>query len=198
MKNRKNSKEDVPKATIVAAQGGDRCAFDEIVQFYQKSLIDYVGFLAGSRHGNVDVEDIVVDTLVVGWHKLTDPNRSFDPDRGSLRAYLQTIALHLALRRWKKDARTPCAPALPAIAAEEDQADKAELRLRIDRLPLLQRAVVLLYLEEYSREAGAASLGITQASYRGLLARATARLKAGGHLEATADEIVPRPSKKRS
>lgn len=80
---------NVDPAVILAAQKGDREAFEEIVRFYQKVVLSVAFYITGSRD---DAEDICQDAFLKFYRYM----HSFLPHRGSLKSYLYRLVANAA------------------------------------------------------------------------------------------------------
>src|SRR5260221_11973156 len=87
---------------VLAAQAGDRMAFETLVGTYQRELLVHCYRMLGSLH---DAEDLVQETLLRAWEKratLTSP--------GSYHAWLYRIATNLCLNRLTRVPRRSLPP----------------------------------------------------------------------------------------
>jgi RNA polymerase sigma factor (sigma-70 family) len=113
-----------------------QAAFDQ----HKDAVYRFAWRMAGSP---VAAEDITQDVFV---GLLRHPDR-FDPDRGTLRAFLLGIARNLALKRWRADHRFEPLDD-EAVAAEPIDLDRGEIGDIVGRavraLRPLQREVVIL------------------------------------------------------
>lgn len=171
---------------------GDEAAFAELYRRWQGPLYRYALRMSGQMTLAEDVVHEVFMTLMRGaW--------GFEPERGSLAAYLYGIARHQTQRRLARER-----PYVELIEEEEKHPDAngagdplAELARheRIDRVraavlslpPLYREAVVLCDLQALSYEDAAQALDCAVGTVRSRLHRARRLLAAKLH----ADRLAP-------
>jgi RNA polymerase sigma-70 factor (ECF subfamily) len=113
--------------------------FQAVFDQHKDAVYRFAWRMAGSP---AVAEDITQDVFL-GFLRLPD---RFDPDRGTLRAFLLGIARNLALKHWRAEHRFE--PLDDETAAEPVDLDAGELGDMVGRavraLPLLQREALVL------------------------------------------------------
>jgi RNA polymerase sigma-70 factor, ECF subfamily len=159
---------DVPKAEpsdrqlAAAMAAGDAHALHALTLRYTRMLTALALRFCGEE---ADAEEIVADVLWQAWSEA----KSYDPDRGSVTAWLVTMARSRAIDRLRaKRARqappsrqTPSPPAVDP-AAEVDAAQQAQIvRTAVAALATEERtALELAYFSDLSQSQIAQRLGI--------------------------------------
>ncbi len=165
-------------AWVIRAQGGERAAFDAVVE----ALHLEVAAFAALRVADRDLADEVVQSAFVeAYLHLAD----YRPE-GTFAAWVKGIARHRALRLLRERARTrdriDAALAESALAAAEPEAEPWRLpRLRycLDRLaPEARRLVDARYVEARPLEDLARASGRSYAALANALSRIRASLRA--------------------
>jgi RNA polymerase sigma-70 factor (ECF subfamily) len=174
-----SSPDSVLVARIVA---GDEEALTEVWQRHGPVVFGHARRL--TRDASI-AEDIAQEVFVAFW---TNPDR-FDPERGSLRAYLGVHARRRAIDRLRQDTRRSnreqrhyslnasgeCAP----DAIEEQAEMSGAVREAISRLPQEQReAVELAYFGGLTHCEIARRLGIPEGTAKSRLRLAQTKLRA--------------------
>ena len=106
-------------ARVLAAQAGDRMAFETLVGVYRRELLVHCYRMLGSLH---DAEDLVQEALLRAWEK-----RATLRSPGSYRAWLYRIATNLCLNVLT---RVPRRSLPPDIHPPSDPSSLAPTRLR--------------------------------------------------------------------
>jgi RNA polymerase sigma-70 factor (ECF subfamily) len=122
-------------------------------------------------------EDLVQDCFMALWRK----PQSYDPQRGSLRAFLLGIARNLALKRWRDqrpqdplDDESSTCPPLDLVGKQRAEAVQKAVLL----LPPLQReALILAEYEDLSLEEIVEATGVELAAVKSRLHRARQNLR---------------------
>jgi RNA polymerase sigma-70 factor, ECF subfamily len=120
-----------PMELVLAAQTGDRAAFEILVQPYQRELLVHCYRMVGSFH---DAKDLVQETLLRAWEK-----RSTFSYPGSYRAWLYRIATNLCLNVLKRNKKRSLPPSTipksdPARPLPESQPEPSWLEPFPDEL----------------------------------------------------------------
>jgi RNA polymerase sigma-70 factor (ECF subfamily) len=127
--------------------------------------------LAVRQVGASDADDLVQETLLRAWRRLS----TYDPARGSARAWLAGILFRSAPRRRPRDVSAGLL-GVPGSVPPPDHDD--ELERAVTSLPLRQRQVVTLhYLADLPVDEIAAALGISAGSVKSHLFDARANLR---------------------
>ncbi len=168
------------------AQAGDRRAFDELVRIFQRAVFSYARRVLGDDERGAEAAQ---ETFVRAWRY----RGSFDPAKGSVRAWLFAIAanrIREARRSRKKEPAPIEDPGALAASGEDGLAAFARGALReevtraLESLPDEFREVLTLkYVSDLSFEEVAQALGLTEGAAkmralrgRDMLARRLARL----------------------
>ncbi len=126
--------------------------------------------------GTDDAGDVVQEALLRAWRRWS----TFDPDKGTVRAWLTAIVVDRARRHRRLAIRGPVVIAVmddqPGSGSERD--DRLVVEAVVRSLPRRQREVtVLFYLADLSIEQTASALGLRPGSVKAHLAAARAALK---------------------
>lgn len=161
---------------VVRCQLGDRPAFDELVERWHGPLWRYLRGLFADH-------DAAAETLQDAWLRILRAlPRLREPAR--LRPWLFTIARRTAMDRLRRQYSEP--PSMPIdevdVAAPADAqdaaADLASMHDEIERMPLVEREVlVLFHLEGLTLEELAAVLGTPVGTIKSRLFRARRLLR---------------------
>ncbi len=162
---------------IARAQAGDKAAYGQLVQHYQRLVVSV------AYHNGLDMaqaEDAAQETFIKAWLALPRYRES----AGSLRAWLCRIAINTARDAYRR-ARPAEELGEQIIDGENDPAEQAEVnaeaaavRRALDQLPAASRAA--LVLREYEGLAYAeiaAALGIPIGTVMSRLSFARSRLR---------------------
>jgi RNA polymerase sigma-70 factor (ECF subfamily) len=156
----------------VGAAAVDARQFEELVAPHVTVLTAIATRLVGTD----DAGDVVQEALLRAWRRWS----TFDPDRGTVRAWLAAIVVDRARRHRRGRMRGPVVVAgpndQPVTGLERD--DRLMVEEVIRSLPRRQREVtVLFYLADLSVEQTASALGLRAGSVKAHLAAARAALK---------------------
>lgn len=133
--------------------------------------------IASRLVGANDARDVVQEALLRAWRRWS----TFDPNKGTLRAWLAAIVVDRARRHRRDLARSDRSGGLDIsgrLATEADAAQRLVIEGAVRTLPRRQREVVVLfYLADLSVEQTASALGLRPGTVKAHLAAARARLK---------------------
>lgn len=167
---------------VARIRSGDTEALGELYDRHAAAALAVALRVTADRQ---EAEDVVHDAFVVVWRKIA----RFDPERGSLRAWLMTIVRNRAIDRVR--ARRP---AIEIEDADErsllrtgpnptweqalQRTSAAEVRAALDSLPGEQRqAVELAYFEGYTYREVAQVTGVPPGTASGRMRLALAKLR---------------------
>ncbi len=177
----------VTSALAVPAPGGPRSALAEFEEVYRTNVDVVMAYFARRCGDPQTVADLTSDTFV----RAAGAFGSFDPRRGSPRAWLFGIAAHVFARHCAETAEARDTAARLAAHRALDDDEIGELAARIDaerqgrelmercsQLPALERAALeLVDLSGLTPKEAAAALGVSRVVLRKRLSRARARLR---------------------
>ena len=147
--------------------------FTDIVQQYKSTI--YTVCYMFSKDAD-EVNDLFQDVLINIWQGM----KGFE-GRSDIRSWIYRVSLNTCISAERKSKRRKTIPLTMDINLFEDedvtsrQADM--LHRRITRLPLLDRAIILLWLENLSYDEIAAILGISVKNVSVRLVRIREQLK---------------------
>ncbi|MBJ7602502.1 MAG: sigma-70 family RNA polymerase sigma factor [Candidatus Dormibacteraeota bacterium] len=132
------------EAALLLAVGRDRRedAFLQLYRLYERRLYG-LGLRVLGDEGLA--EELVQETSLRVWRTAA----RFDPERGSVSAFIFAIARRLAVDLWRRPSSRPFLPELEIDAREDDDFDQLLLSLTVrdalDSLPDQQRQVLELH-----------------------------------------------------
>lgn len=158
--------------SLARAAGLDRQAFLELYDRYVESIEHFVA----ARTGSSEVEDLVSATFMRALANI----HTYRADRGSIGAWLFTIARHVVVDHYRDRARSISPQPVVAISPEQPGPEVVVLRWEegrrvrtaLDQLTVDQRdALALRYAADLPFAAVAASLGKSEAASKMLVQR---------------------------
>jgi RNA polymerase sigma factor (sigma-70 family) len=159
-------------------RAGDDTALGDVMDRYGPLVL---GVARSVTKSNAIAEDVVQEVFTTLW---TRPEM-FDPDRGSLRAYLGAMAHRRAVdsvrrseRRRRREERADALSVSDTVDESDVAVTSESIRRAIGRLPEGQRlAVELAYWRGLSQQEVALALGIPVGTAKSRLRLASAKLR---------------------
>lgn len=134
----------------------------------------------GYCHQHEDRLDLVQEISVQAWAAFED----FDPARARFSTWLYRVALNVAISQWRRQQHrhhhTPLDDDLPVVddgLPPEQRHALRQLELAIHALPPLDRALMLLHLDDHDHRQMAEVLGISIANVSTRLHRVRQQLR---------------------
>ena len=153
---------------------GEEEAFTLVYRRHARALHRFARRMTGSA---AVADDVVQDVFLAAIDAAARPQRGggFDPERGSLRAYLYGAARNATLRRLRQP--PPARDGAAEGAGQRRDEEAHALRSALAALePSFREVVLLCDLEGLSYEEAAAAVDVPIGTVRSRLARARARL----------------------
>jgi RNA polymerase sigma-70 factor, ECF subfamily len=158
---------------------GDDAYFIEFEAFFEKNYAGLVRYLQRMlKDSSRLAEDIAQDAFLITWRKWPEVRNHECP-----RAYLYTVARHLAIDAMKERSRVLLMDNLPetAVAGKEHPSDSWDTGMAvweaIKKLPERQReAVLLFYMHDFPQGEIAKIMNITRGAVAALIHQARNRL----------------------
>jgi RNA polymerase sigma-70 factor (sigma-E family) len=161
----------------------DDAAFRAFVTARSRGLLRTAYLLT---HDQGMAEDLLQTALTKTWFAW---DRLDDDPLPYVRRVLVTTSVSWWRRRWRRELPTDELPEMPASGAVDDRAGTQDLWVAIGRLPVRQRAVVVLrYYEDLSEAETADLLGCSVGTVKSQCSRALAKLRLDAALEPVSEE----------
>jgi RNA polymerase sigma-70 factor (sigma-E family) len=155
-------------------------AFAEFVTAKYASLARTAYLLVGDRGHAEDLVQSALLSTMRAWERLAAP----DAAESYTRTTMVRLAGKWARRRWRNE--IPSDFTEDHDAATNDAALALDIQTALKKLPLPQRAVIVLrFFDDLSERETAAALGCSEGTVKSRTSRALARLRASGLLEET-------------
>ena len=170
------------KPLLKRIAAGDRQAYAQIVEHYQRPLF---GFLGRMALGQAHAEDVAQEAFLRAWNNLAD----YKPEVAEFSTWLFTIARNLALHELERAANRhemQMPELLPEVACAALQPpdelarlqQQGRLQVALHKLSLPDRsALALAYIHELDLDAVARIEGCTTGAIKTRLHRAKERLR---------------------
>lgn len=168
-----------PKELVEAAKKGDKDAFGEIYRLFISRIYRFIYYLV---YDESLAEDITQDTFIKAWKSLP----RFSLEKGTMQAYLFTIARNLVIDNQRKKRNISLTEAVASDFETGENLEKSYLkeeerglvREALSSLDASEKQIVILrYFEEFSYAEIAGVVGKNEGAIRVGVHRALAKLK---------------------
>ncbi|MGX9888771.1 RNA polymerase sigma factor [Streptomyces sp. NPDC002276] len=173
---------------LLSRTARDPASFEPLVQRHSRALHGYF-----ARRAPTAADDLLAEL----WLQAYATRHGFDPERGSVRAWLFGVARNVLSTHWRRIARAR--PDLPGATGDDDPWEAVDsrldaaavaprLRTLLAQLPKSERELLLLVAwEQLTPSEAAAVVGIPAATARTRLHRARNRMRSGAPLDLTGE-----------
>jgi RNA polymerase sigma-70 factor (ECF subfamily) len=165
-------------AEVRAIAAGDQLAFARLIDRESPRLLRFAQGILGSLE---EAEDVVQEALVSLWENAA----GWRPE-ALIGTWLHTVCYNRAIDRLRRRRNLVDEGALDEVPDAGELAETSlvreetarSVRNAVERLPVRQRAAVLLFhFQDFSQREAAESMGVSESAFESLLARARRQLR---------------------